>query len=151
MGIQISQPVPDPQALSDPAQKAALDKALRYMDLQPGQPLLGHPVDVVFIGSCTNSRISDLRLAASLMQGRKVAPGVRALVVPARRHQRPGRSRGPGSYLPRGRSRMAPAGLFDVHRYERRPDRSRAVCGQHQHRNFEGGRARDGPPSWPAR
>jgi 3-isopropylmalate/(R)-2-methylmalate dehydratase large subunit len=52
------------------------------MGLQPGQSLLGHKVDVVFIGSCTNSRISDLRLAASLLKGRKVAEGLRVLVVP---------------------------------------------------------------------
>ena len=52
------------------------------MDLRPGRPLLGHPVDVVFIGSCTNSRISDLRQAAQLMDGRRVAEGVRVMVVP---------------------------------------------------------------------
>jgi 3-isopropylmalate/(R)-2-methylmalate dehydratase large subunit len=52
------------------------------MDLRPGQSLLGRPVDVVFIGSCTNSRLSDLRLAARIFAGRTVAPGVRALVVP---------------------------------------------------------------------
>ena len=56
--------------------------ALRYMALRPGEPLLGRPIDVVFIGSCTNSRISDLRLAASVLRGRKVAPRVKALVVP---------------------------------------------------------------------
>ncbi len=50
--------------------------------MQPGRPLLGHPVDVVFIGSCTNSRISDLRLAAGLMEGRTVKDGVRVMVVP---------------------------------------------------------------------
>jgi 3-isopropylmalate/(R)-2-methylmalate dehydratase large subunit len=82
MGMPITERVPDPDRLSDPAQKLALQKALTYMGLQPGQPLLGHPVDVVFIGSCTNSRISDLRLAASFMKGRKVAPNVRVLVVP---------------------------------------------------------------------
>ncbi|MDW8227417.1 MAG: aconitase family protein, partial [Anaerolineales bacterium] len=59
-----------------------LEKALAYMGLQPGQSLLGHKVDVVFIGSCTNSRISDLRLAASLLKGRKVAAHTRVLVVP---------------------------------------------------------------------
>jgi 3-isopropylmalate/(R)-2-methylmalate dehydratase large subunit len=68
--------------LGDANQKLALDKALKYMGLQPGQPLLGQPVDVVFIGSCTNSRISDLRLAAGLFKGRKVAPGVKVMVVP---------------------------------------------------------------------
>jgi 3-isopropylmalate/(R)-2-methylmalate dehydratase large subunit len=82
MGIAITSRVPDPAALADSNQKLALEKALAYMDLRPGQPLLGQPVDVVFIGSCTNSRISDLRLAASLMKGRKVADGLRVIVVP---------------------------------------------------------------------
>jgi 3-isopropylmalate/(R)-2-methylmalate dehydratase large subunit len=82
MGMPIDQPVPDPAIYNDPSQKMALDKALSYMDLQPGKPLVGHPVDVVFLGSCTNSRISDLRLAATLLQGRKVAPNVRMMVVP---------------------------------------------------------------------
>jgi 3-isopropylmalate/(R)-2-methylmalate dehydratase large subunit len=82
MGIPITSPVPDPAQYADASQKAALEKALKYMDLQPGRPLLGHPVNVVFIGSCTNSRISDLRLAAGLIKGHKVAPGVRVLVVP---------------------------------------------------------------------
>jgi 3-isopropylmalate/(R)-2-methylmalate dehydratase large subunit len=82
MGIPITSAIPDPDTLSDASQKSALDKALRYMDLQPGKPLLGHPVDVVFIGSCTNSRISDLRLAANLLRGRKVADNLRVMVVP---------------------------------------------------------------------
>jgi 3-isopropylmalate/(R)-2-methylmalate dehydratase large subunit len=82
MGIPITSRVPDPGALGDASQKAALDKALRYMDLRPGRPLLGHPVDVVFIGSCTNARISDLRLAASVLRGRRVAPNLRVMVVP---------------------------------------------------------------------
>jgi 3-isopropylmalate/(R)-2-methylmalate dehydratase large subunit len=82
MGMPITAPVPDPDGLSDPGQKVALDKALRYMDLRPGQPLLGRPVDVVFLGSCTNSRIGDLREAARLLEGRKVAEGVRMMVVP---------------------------------------------------------------------
>jgi 3-isopropylmalate/(R)-2-methylmalate dehydratase large subunit len=82
MGMGISERVPDPARLSDANQKSALDKALRYMGLQPGQALLGQKVDVVFIGSCTNSRISDLREAAALLDGRKVAAGVRVMVVP---------------------------------------------------------------------
>jgi 3-isopropylmalate/(R)-2-methylmalate dehydratase large subunit len=82
MGMKITDRVPDPTALSDANQKLALEKALTYMDLQPGQTLLGKKVDVVFIGSCTNSRISDLRLAASLLKGRKVAEGLRVMVVP---------------------------------------------------------------------
>jgi 3-isopropylmalate/(R)-2-methylmalate dehydratase large subunit len=82
MGMSITGHIPDPEALADANQKLALDKALRYMNLQPGQTLLGKAVDVVFIGSCTNSRISDLRLAASLLKGRTVAQGVRVMVVP---------------------------------------------------------------------
>jgi 3-isopropylmalate/(R)-2-methylmalate dehydratase large subunit len=82
MGIPISQPVPDPGEEADSARRAAMEKALHYMDLTPGRPLLGHPVDVVFIGSCTNARISDLRQAAALLRGRRVAPGVRLVVVP---------------------------------------------------------------------
>ncbi len=76
MGMPIGDTVPDPDAASDPGERMALDKALRYMALQPGQRLLGHPVDMVFLGSCTNSRISDLRQAARLLQGHKVAPNV---------------------------------------------------------------------------
>jgi 3-isopropylmalate/(R)-2-methylmalate dehydratase large subunit len=82
MAIPIDQRVPDPAETRDASRRAELEKALRYMALEPGQPLLGRPVDVVFIGSCTNSRISDLRLAASVVRGRRVAPGVRMLVVP---------------------------------------------------------------------
>ncbi|MGQ0602964.1 MAG: aconitase family protein, partial [Anaerolineales bacterium] len=82
MGMRITGRVPDPAALTDANQKLALEKALKYMDLRPDQPLLGQTVNVVFIGSCTNSRISDLRLAASLMKGRKVADGLRVMVVP---------------------------------------------------------------------
>jgi 3-isopropylmalate/(R)-2-methylmalate dehydratase large subunit len=82
MGMGISGRVPDPASIADANQKSALDKALRYMGLQPGQALLGQKVDVVFIGSCTNSRISDLREAASLLSGRKVAGNVRVMVVP---------------------------------------------------------------------
>jgi 3-isopropylmalate/(R)-2-methylmalate dehydratase large subunit len=82
MGIPISGAVPDPSSLSDPLERSALAKALTYMDLPAGKPLAGHPVNVVFIGSCTNSRISDLRAAASVMKGRKVNPNVRVMVVP---------------------------------------------------------------------
>jgi len=82
MGIPITAPIPDPDALADVNQRQALRKALDYMGLAPGRPLLGHPVDVVFVGSCTNGRLSDLRQAAALLKGRKVKPGVRMLVVP---------------------------------------------------------------------
>ena len=82
MGIPISQTIPDPQSEPDLTKRATLEKALIYMDLQPGMRLLDHPLDVVFIGSCTNSRLSDLRQAAKILKGSKVADGVRLLVVP---------------------------------------------------------------------
>jgi 3-isopropylmalate/(R)-2-methylmalate dehydratase large subunit len=82
MAIPISKALPAAADFADSAQRAAFEKALRYMALEPGRPLLGHPVNVVFVGSCTNSRITDLRLAASILRGRRVAQGVRTLVVP---------------------------------------------------------------------
>ena len=82
MGLPITAPVPDPADAVDLTQRLTLQRALDYMDLQPGRPLLGHPIDVVFIGSCTTSRISDLRQAAQLMDGRRVKEGVRVMVVP---------------------------------------------------------------------
>ena len=74
--------IPDPRAIDDPERRAAIETALDYMGLKPGAPIAGTPVDWVFIGSCTNSRLSDLRAAAEIARGRKVAPGVRAWVVP---------------------------------------------------------------------
>ncbi len=74
--------VPDPADVADPGARRTLEHALEYMDLRPGQAIAGQPVDVVFIGSCTNSRISDLRLAAGILRGQHVADGVRLMVVP---------------------------------------------------------------------
>ena len=82
MGMKIIDRVPDPDAMKEVSERVALDKALKYMDLQPGQSLLGKAVNVVFLGSCTNSRISDLREAAQLINGHKVADSVRMMVVP---------------------------------------------------------------------
>jgi 3-isopropylmalate/(R)-2-methylmalate dehydratase large subunit len=82
MGIPVDGRVPSLDDTDDASERSALDKALRYMALEPGDRLLGKKVDVVFIGSCTNARLSDLRLAASVLDGRRVAPGVRMLVVP---------------------------------------------------------------------
>jgi 3-isopropylmalate/(R)-2-methylmalate dehydratase large subunit len=81
-GMQVTERVPDPTRLGDAAQQAAAAKALQYMGLAAGEALLGKPIDVVFIGSCTNGRLSDLQAAARVMKGRKVAPRVRVLVVP---------------------------------------------------------------------
>jgi 3-isopropylmalate/(R)-2-methylmalate dehydratase large subunit len=82
MGIPVTGRVPSPEDTDGTSQRAALEKALRYMGLSAGEPLLGRAINVVFIGSCTNSRIGDLRAAAGVMRGRKVAAGVRTLVVP---------------------------------------------------------------------
>jgi 3-isopropylmalate/(R)-2-methylmalate dehydratase large subunit len=80
--VPITGAVPDPQAEPDEGRRAQLVQMLKYMDLTPGQKLAGVKIDVVFIGSCTNSRIEDLRAAAKIVEGRHVAEGVRALVVP---------------------------------------------------------------------
>jgi 3-isopropylmalate/(R)-2-methylmalate dehydratase large subunit len=74
--------VPDPDAMADPAARASAQRALAYMDLAPGTPLTDVAVDTVFVGSCTNGRLEDLRSAAEVLRGRKVASGVRMLVVP---------------------------------------------------------------------
>ncbi len=76
MGVGVTQPVPEPNG------NPGVRKALDYMQIEAGKPLLGQPIDVVFVGSCTNSRMSDLRLAADVLRGRKVAPRVRMMVVP---------------------------------------------------------------------
>lgn len=74
--------VPDPATAADHATRASMVAAMQYMDLEPGQPLAGLPIDAAFIGSCTNARLSDLRAAARILAGRKVASGVKAIVVP---------------------------------------------------------------------
>jgi 3-isopropylmalate/(R)-2-methylmalate dehydratase large subunit len=74
--------VPDPATVQDPAGRALHARALEYMRLKPGQPIDGTPIDVAYIGSCTNSRLSDLRSAAAVLKGRKIATGVTAVCVP---------------------------------------------------------------------
>jgi 3-isopropylmalate/(R)-2-methylmalate dehydratase large subunit len=81
----ITSVVPDPSEFADPAEREAAQRALTYMDLVAGTPIRDIAVDTVFIGSCTNSRIEDLRAAAAVVEGRRVKPGLRALVVPGSR------------------------------------------------------------------
>ena len=81
-GLPLKAFVPDPADAQDEAERAAIEQALTYMDLVPGTPLRDIEVNTVFLGSCTNGRIEDLRAAAHVLQGRSVAPGVRLLVVP---------------------------------------------------------------------
>jgi 3-isopropylmalate/(R)-2-methylmalate dehydratase large subunit len=80
--VTIDGVVPDPHEFPDPGQRDAAEHALRYMGLAPGTPMREIAVDTVFIGSCTNSRIEDLRAAAAVLEGRRVHPGMRAMVVP---------------------------------------------------------------------
>ncbi|MFL0411463.1 3-isopropylmalate dehydratase large subunit [Microbacterium paludicola] len=81
-GVSLSDAVPTPAEITDPNERAAAERALEYMDLTPGTPMKEIPVDAVFMGSCTNSRIEDLRAFASIIKGRKKAEGVRVMVVP---------------------------------------------------------------------
>ncbi len=81
-GVPLSASVPSPEDFTDPVDRAAAERALQYMDLAAGTPMRDISVDTVFVGSCTNGRIEDLRAAASVLDGRKVADGVTMLVVP---------------------------------------------------------------------
>ena len=80
--VAVDQPVPRPSDATDPVRRAAIERALSYTGIAPGETLLGKEIDYAFIGSCTNGRLSDLAAAAAVARGRKVPPGVRALVVP---------------------------------------------------------------------
>jgi 3-isopropylmalate/(R)-2-methylmalate dehydratase large subunit len=82
MGTDINGVVPDPASFDNPTKRKAAELALEYMDLKPGTPMTEIQIDRVFIGSCTNGRIEDLREAAKVVRGRRVAPNVRAMVVP---------------------------------------------------------------------
>ena len=82
-GLPLGENVPDPESFGDENLKAATEKALAYMDLQPGTPLRDIKIDTVFLGSCTNARIEDLRAAAEVVKGRTIAPSTRMMVVPS--------------------------------------------------------------------
>jgi len=81
-GISINETIPDPATAATPEEKAVIDEALAYMKLPAGTPIKGIAIDVAFIGSCTNGRISDFREVARFIKGRRVAPGVKAIAVP---------------------------------------------------------------------
>jgi 3-isopropylmalate/(R)-2-methylmalate dehydratase large subunit len=81
-GVPLGDAVPDPVLIADDGERQAAEKALAYMDLRPGTPMRDITVDTVFVGSCTNGRIEDLRVVAEVLRGRKVAQGLRMLVVP---------------------------------------------------------------------
>ncbi|TFB90626.1 3-isopropylmalate dehydratase large subunit [Cryobacterium algoricola] len=81
-GVSLSETVPDPAGVADANERAAAERALEYMDLAAGTPMKDIRVDTVFLGSCTNSRVEDLRAAAEIVKGQTMAPGLRMLVVP---------------------------------------------------------------------
>src|SRR5699024_9341635 len=81
-GVFLSDSIPMPESFDDPADKDAAERALEYMALEGGTPMKEIPVDTVFLGSCTNARIEDLRMAAAVIRGREKAEDVRMMVVP---------------------------------------------------------------------
>jgi hypothetical protein len=116
MVITVDDAVPDPDRERDGAKREGMERALAYMGLKPRTRITDIKLDKVFIGSCTNSRIEDLRAAAAVVQGRRVASNVRL--------EGPGRARGAGPRLSRRRLRVARAWLLDVPRHESRSARS---------------------------
>lgn len=84
-GVTVQEKIPDPKDIADTSKRASLQKALKYMDIKPGRKLEGFTIDEVFIGSCTNARLTDLRAAAKVVKGRKVNKKVKAIVVPGSR------------------------------------------------------------------
>ncbi|GIK71141.1 MAG: 3-isopropylmalate dehydratase large subunit [Chloroflexota bacterium] len=81
-GVPVTGRIPLPEELEDPAERRSLLAAMEYMGLKPGQPMEGQPIDIVFIGSCTNGRIEDLRAAAEIVKGKRVSSSIEAIVVP---------------------------------------------------------------------
>ncbi len=125
--------VPITAAVPDHPSDAIHAKSLAYMGLQGGEPLLGKPVQVVFVGSCTNGRLSDLEQAARVLRGRKVASGVRMLVVPGSQQvKREAEARGLAQGLYGRWRRVARIRLLDVYRHERRPRGEGPVRGEHE-------------------
>ncbi len=144
--ISVQGVVPNPDDIEDENKRASKWRALDYMGLKPGTPITDISIERVFLGSCTNGRIEDLRAAAKVVAGRKVAPGVNAMVVPGSglvKEQAEGR--GPPHDLPRGGLRMARAGLLDVPGHESRQAQAAGALRVHLEPQFRGPAGFQGP------
>ena len=137
--VALSGSVPDPDSLADPSARESAVRALEYMGLTAGTPLREVPVDTVFIGSCTNGRIEDLRAAAAVAEGRRVSEGVRAMVVPGSfRVKAQAEAEGLDVVLARRRLRLARAGVLHVPGHEPGQARSRRAGGVDQQPQLRG-------------
>ena len=129
--------LPISAAIPDKKGDDAFDKALRYMGFHGGEGMLGKPVNVVFIGSCTNGRLEDLQAAAGILKGRKVAQGVHLLIVPGSQQiKRQAEESGSGGYFQSRRRGLARIRLLHVPRHERRHGGGGAIFRQHQQSEF---------------
>ncbi len=143
MGVACN--IPEPEAFAEPVQQAAARRALEYMGLTPGVPLIGLPIQRVFVGSCTNSRIEDLRIVADIVRGRRIADGVRAMAVP-----------GSGSVRSQAEQEGTAQALIDAGFEWRKPGCSMCLamnddvlspgerCASTSNRNFEGRQGQGG-------
>ena len=134
----------------DDGERQSAEKALAYMDLRPGTAMRDIAVDTVFVGSCTNGRIEDLRVVADVLRGRKVADGVRMLVVPgSMRVRAQAESEGLGEIFTAAGARVAAGRLLDVSRHESRPVVARASDARRRPTaTSRAGKARAAAPIW---
>jgi 3-isopropylmalate/(R)-2-methylmalate dehydratase large subunit len=144
-GVPLAAAVPDPELMTDDGERQAAEKALAYMDLRPGIAMRDIAVDAVFVGSCTNGRIEDLRVVAGVLRGRKVAPGVRMLVVPgSMRVRAQAESEGLGEIFTAAGAEWRQAGCSMC--LGMNPDQLAAGerCASTSNRNFEGRQGKGG-------
>ncbi|MGB9306951.1 MAG: aconitase family protein, partial [Mycobacterium sp.] len=144
-GVPLAAAVPDPELMTNDDERQSAEKALAYMDLRPGIAMRDIAVDAVFVGSCTNGRIEDLRVVADVLRGRKVAPGVRMLVVPgSMRVRAQAESEGLGEIFTAAGAEWRQAGCSMC--LGMNPDQLAAGerCASTSNRNFEGRQGKGG-------
>ena len=148
-GVPLGASVPDPADFDDEGDRIAAEKALEYMGSTAGTPMRDIKVDTVFVGSCTNGRIEDLRAAAEVIEGRKVADGIRMLVVPGSvRVRLQAEDEGLDMVFKEAGAEWRGAGLLDVPGHEPRPARARGAQRVHLQPQLRGpaGQGRPHPP-----